>query len=232
MRPALIAIFVALLATPVPAEAGLRPQGVTVRFEPCPFVQGIAGCAITDPVGIAAGVYAPACTNVNGCIFLASRHDRFGLEHEFGHIFISRVLTDADKEWLTPLLGFRPGTPWTGTTGVAAVTTPDERMADAYANCALGNGHGRRIGIWDSGYNYWPLNTRAGIRRYRRICTAIKVWALLRLGSSCSSRQEGDGHVGRRVERPAARLERPHDDPVAQVAFEVHGDVVPGLDAG
>ena len=59
-----------------------------------------------DPCG--PGSYA--CVNdVDGIIYFpfpGQRMDRFGLAHELGHIFDTRVLTDQERWFLAPLLGY------------------------------------------------------------------------------------------------------------------------------
>jgi hypothetical protein len=164
--PACAALLLAAAPAASAAPSMPRPTGVKVIYSACPGAPAAAGCAYADNAAIIAGIYGDACHNPDGCIYLAN-HDRFNRLHELGHVWDEQNLTDTQRGWFTRLLGARPGRPWlTGLTGDPA---PGEQFADAYANCVIGNGFGRRAGSWETGYDY---NFRA--RRHRRICIAIE----------------------------------------------------------
>jgi hypothetical protein len=173
----MLALLISLLALAAPltgvADARpLVPAGVSVIYAPCPDSPDAGGCAYADQAALARDAYGAKCRNPDGCVYVAN-HDRFNRLHELGHVFDARYLTDANRAWFARKLGMAG--PWlTGRTGIA---TAGEQFADAYANCVMGNGYGRRGGMWESSYDY---NFQP--RRHRRICLAIEAVGYMNAG--------------------------------------------------
>ena len=141
------------------------PPKFEIRYEPCPdYLPEITSCADQE----------------NAVIWLAPDADRFDRWHELGHLFDAQLLTDADRAWFTPLLGFEPGMPWFGDYDAfverhdLSATLPGEQFADAYAACAIGlKPQGERrggllVGKWTTAYGYQPT-----ARQHRLICAQI-----------------------------------------------------------
>jgi hypothetical protein len=167
-RTALLAVLImAVFAADATARPGVAvPTGVQVMYRACPGAPDAGGCAYANQAAITDGVYGDACRNPGGCVYLAN-HDRFNRLHEFAHVWDERNLTDANRAWFARQFGAPAGVAWlTGRTGDPA---PGEQFADAYANCVIGNGFGRRAGTWETGYDY---NFRPAVQR--RVCLAIE----------------------------------------------------------
>jgi hypothetical protein len=131
------------------------PPRFTIHHEVCPDYDG--SCAWPE----------------TGEIWLPPGAGRFARWHELGHIFDYQVLTDADRAWFTPQLGFPSNRPWEAANyddESPGFTEPAERFADAYAHCAL-----RTVPSSIVSYGYLP-----GPRTHRRVCTAIALLGTVR----------------------------------------------------
>ena len=140
------------------------PPNPVVHEEPCP--DGGGSCAYVDDT-----------TDPRYGAWIDPTHDEFDRAHELGHLFDAQVLTDEDRAWFTPRLGFHPGTPWVG---AEYEQSPSERFADAYAACDLGlirRAHirGALITTWYTQYGYRPSQ-----RTHRRVCFTIQFTAWYR----------------------------------------------------
>lgn len=145
----------AAISGPAPAHLMPRPPG------PITISADTANCQYD---------YATGCADIQTGTIYARRGDKDTLSHELGHFFDARVLTDADRNWFTPRLGFEPGTPWKGCRGCQS---PQERFADAYMNCDRGYTMFGHRQVWDAGYGYVPRSERA----MHDVCGAIKAQA-------------------------------------------------------
>jgi hypothetical protein len=161
-RPFLLLVALALAPVGSAKAAMPHPPGppITVSAD-------VAHCAPVAP-----GVLPVAgCADLDAGIIYAST--RLAEEHERGHFFDVRVLTDQDRAWFTRLLGrYLPGTPWVWARGHQS---PAERFADAYAACALGKSP--RDDVWGTAYSYMPT-----ARKHRRVCNAIALKGWLPVG--------------------------------------------------
>jgi hypothetical protein len=155
LRAVLIAAVLAL-AAPAVADASRvpLPPRLTVHHAPCPY----------NPVGT---LQEDRACSGDEDVWISSRADRFDRWHEIGHVFDAQVLTDSDREYLTRLLGIKPGE-WVRD----SYRDPSEFFADAYAACALGLDPDHH---WVTGYGYEPTR-----RQHHAVCNAIAFLALAR----------------------------------------------------
>lgn len=159
------------------------PSGsIAVHFGPCPSLPGSGGCAMPW----ISTIYVPD-RNV------------FAVEHEMGHFFDVRDLTDADRARIVMLIGFSASTPWQnpdrwtdGDPYCLKTACPNEQFANVYAACTLGLkmghyiAHGANKGEF-SGTWYDPSPPPALTKRhYGQICDLIgaKGWDVAGTGAA------------------------------------------------
>lgn len=148
-----LVVVVALLTLPAHASAARLPvpRAAVEHAEPCPGGGGPCTSGTSTYGTIGAGA------------------DRFSRWHELGHVR-ALLLTESDRVFLTRLMrlegAWDQGTGWP-----AGARSPSEWFADYHAACALGIEKAN----WVVAYAEWP-----GWRRYRRICNAISILALVR----------------------------------------------------
>lgn len=94
-------------------------------------------------------------------IYIMRASDRWTLAHEMGHRYSVIMLTQGDRDRFATIMRYR-GHPPVG----------DERIADAYASCALGwkpsPGHVSDANF-PTGRSYWPSP-----REQRRVCGMLR----------------------------------------------------------
>lgn len=151
-----------LCATPAQALTVLRPDG-SVETALQPFV---AGSLVPSPPGTVVAVDRP-CPNFNALACWVPADDTIyaggawvwnqAFEHEVGHVFDTRVLTDADRAAFARIVG-RWDVEW---------------FADAYSICATTT----RPRHWFGG-GYAPK-----VAQHRRVCALIRhagAWYMVR----------------------------------------------------
>lgn len=125
-----------------------------VRYEPCPGYERVA-----------AGCYD------DGVVYVAETGDRETLQHELGHDFDERYLTDDDRRWLARKVGLHRH-PWRRAPGQESSS---ERFADVYAACTM-HVQAKPGRMRLTGYGF-VIQTDG---RYRDVCLAIRVLKLVR----------------------------------------------------
>jgi len=128
-------------------------------------------------------VYAPCPDDptVEGCTYWVapftiylSNHRRFIREHELGHAFDQTMMSDGERNRFRTLTHQRTAPWWKLEEGEYSRASVGEQFADAYANCAIGNGS-RRLpsGMisdrWETSTSYSPSP-----RTHRRVCAFIR----------------------------------------------------------
>lgn len=172
MRHLILTLCLALVFA-APADARVtgawgKYQTVAANFKvPLPDVYVHRG-GCPDWSGPVAGL--PCSHPLTNDIWIPDDADRFALAHELGHQFDRQYLTDPDRDWLRLVMHADPDGEWSLPSG------PDEWFADFYADCAVGNTRHSEEGYAD----------RPTPKRLRRVCTAIRVWGLIRLGQPAS----------------------------------------------
>jgi hypothetical protein len=162
-RLAIALVVLTSLLCPAVASARRVPIPVPapkVIHQPCPKFETAGGC------------FEPA----DNTIWIRPDADRFALQHEYGHAFDATRLNDGERNRFLRYIR-HVGSPWHVKdpleVGGISRDSPNEQFADAYANCALGNGvrhrsHGVIEFRWESSTTYMPW-----MSLHKRVCAFL-----------------------------------------------------------
>jgi hypothetical protein len=165
-KRAFLAAAAASAGMVTPARAAQPP------YVPAPpsiqFVRGVAPGS--DDPGL--GMSTAATDMATNTVYYTQPLSRFAKAHESFHVLDNEALTSADRLALEQAVGIGKGR-WSQGVGLAGgMNSPDEIVADWYANAAVGNDPGgRHGGAWEDAYASPP--SHKAFHAFERVLSQI-----------------------------------------------------------
>jgi hypothetical protein len=192
------------------ARVILTALALTLTFATTPVSAASRGAVppmpphVTVVAGTPPGWTGPfTAASTGSTVWRGPRADRFALEHEFGHVFDSEVLTDADRDYFTRLMRLKG--PWTQQgeevlgQWAGGGQSPDEWFADWYANgrlrCGPTLGNCWTLGYADTPDEDWQFRHFLGRVQAAAAAAGLRVHASI--ARTYPNRHQGTGRLPR-----------------------------------